>query len=390
MSDIHAAPGSFHDADETLQAIHQGDVDALVVVEALKGPQVVILQGAEEHRRAGEVAAAERFARSILDQATEAIVVLDQDGRITRTSAKAAQLAGRSPAGLTFSEAFQLETPRKAQPGLLTRLSADALDALLASKPVHGVEIRLQGEGLAHRVFLLSAGPLLNEARASVGSIVTLTEITEQKHAEERQAMLVAELNHRVKNILTVVQAMAFMTIRSSDSLAKFDDAFSGRLRALSLAYDILTRTRWVGTDLNDLITAILKPHRPGSGRIIIDGPAVPLPAPAMVPLSITLHELTTNAIKYGALSTSTGRIEITWKLVGEGDQSVDLIWRESGGPNVERRAASGFGTPLIDRIVRSDLKGEVHIDFDPAGICCTIRFPFQEGSRTTPNLEID
>src|SRR5262249_50545660 len=236
----------------------------------------------------------------------------------------------------------------------------------------------------ANRVFLLGAGPLLDGARASVGSIVTLTEITEQKRAEERQAMLVAELNHRVKNILTVVQAMAFMTIRSSDSLAKFDEAFSGRLRALGVAYDILTRTQWVGTGLSDLISAVLKPHRPGNGRIVIAGPAILLPGPAMVPLSMTLHELATNAIKYGALSTSTGRIEITWKLVGDADKLVELTWRESGGPAVERRAASGFGTNLIDRVISSDLHGEVHIDFDPAGICCTVRFPL-EAERTAP-----
>src|SRR5262249_36384581 len=278
------------------------------------------------------------FARSILEQATEAIVVLDWNGRITRASGKAEQLAGRPPIGLTFSEAFPLETPREARPGMLARFSADALDTLLASKPVHGVEVSLPGEGFANRVFLLGAGPLLDGTRTSVGSIVTLTEITEQKRAEERQAMLVAELNHRVKNILTVVQAMAFMTIRSSDSLAKFDHAFSGRLRALATAYDILTHTRWMGTGLDDLITAVLKPHRPGNGRIVIDGPAVLLPGHAMVPLSMTLHELATNAIKYGALSTSTGRIEITWKLVGDADKLVELTWKESSGPAVERR----------------------------------------------------
>jgi two-component system, chemotaxis family, CheB/CheR fusion protein len=144
------------------------------------------------------------------------------------------------------------------------------------------------------------------------------------------------------------------------------------------VAYDILTQTQWAGTALTDLISAVLKPHRPGNGQIVIDGPAVLLPGPAMVPLSMTLHKLTTNAIKYGALSTSTGRIEIAWKLIGGVGQSVELIWRESGGPTVECGASSGFGTSLIDRFVSSDLRGTVHIDFDSAGICCTVRFPLR------------
>lgn len=490
--DSSAPPRSFHDADETLQAIHRGEVDALVVLKELMGPQVVMLQGAEEpyrvlvermtdgaltvdsagvilyannrlseltgysaaelvgrdfatlfasdaptlapevsielgllrrdnisvpvsvwsssvsiggetatlvsltdlsnRRRAEQIAADERFARSILEQATEAIVVLAQDGRITRASGRAEQLAGRSPIGLTFSEAFPLETQGEAQSGRLARFSAAALDTLLANKPFHGVEVGLQGEELTNRVFLLSAGPLLDERRASVGSIVTLTEITERKRAEERQAMLVAELNHRVKNILSVVQAMAYKTIRSSDSLAGFNDAFLGRLRALALAHDILTQTHWAGTNLDDLIAAILKPHRPvDDDRIAIDGRAVRLSARATVPLSMILHELTTNAIKYGALSTPTGRIDITWKLDDRDDQSVELIWKERGGPKVERRAASGFGTALIDRVVGADLGGSSHIDFDPAGICCTVRFRLPGESRIdTLNLGID
>lgn len=476
-------PDRFNDADETIHAIHRGAVDALVVIKDLEGPQVVMLQGAEEpyrvlvermsdgaltvdpagvilyvnsrlteltgfsgeqlvgrdfatlfqsdapalapdvsveagllcsdnttlpvsvwsrsilvggttatlvrltdlsiHHRAEEIAAAERFARTILEQATEAIVVLDKYGRITRASDKAEQLAGRSPGGLTFSDAFPLETQREARSGTLSQFSAETLDSLLASRPFHGVEVGLQGHGLADRVFLLSAGPLLNEAKAPVGSIVTLTEITEQKRAEERQATMVQELNHRVKNMLSVIQAMAFKTMRSCDSLDGFNAAFTGRLRALALAHDILTETRWAGTSLKDLITAILKPHRPAdNARIVIDGPSVLLPARATVPLSMTLHELTTNAIKYGALSTPTGRIEIAWKLIGHGDQSVELVWRERGGPRIDRKATTGFGTTLIDRVVSSDLHGSSHLDFDPAGISCTISFQLQSGPR--------
>src|SRR5262249_41448304 len=154
-------------------------------------------------------------------------------------------IAAQPPIGRTFSEAFPLEAQSPDQAGTLARFSAESLDLLLAARPFHGVEVKLRSERLARRSFLLSAGPLVNETKACVGSIVTLTEITARKRAEEQQAMLVEELNHRVKNILALVQSVAMQTVRSSASLDSFTKAFSGRLKALAIAHDILTRTRW-------------------------------------------------------------------------------------------------------------------------------------------------
>ena len=135
--------------------------------------------------------------------------------------------------------------------------------------------------------------------------------MTERKRAEEQQTMLVAELNHRVKNILAIVQSVAAQTVRSSGSLESFADAFTGRLKALAIAHDILTETRWIGSGLNELLAAVLAPYRaPGGSRVSISGPAILLPAHAVVPLSMVLHEMTTNAAKYGALSTRRGNID--------------------------------------------------------------------------------
>jgi two-component sensor histidine kinase/PAS domain-containing protein len=478
----------FADADETVAAIHQGDVDAVVVMRALEGPQVILLHGAEEpyrvlvermsdgaltagpdgvilyvndrlceltgypsaglvgrnlaslfegeppkfvpevtveasllrngdgavpvalwsrsisiadttamlvrltdlsiHRRAEQIAAAERFARSVLEQATEAVVVLSPDGRITHASWRAEQLAALPPVGHAFSEAFPLEAQNTEEALTLARFSADSLDTLLATKPFHGVEVKLRGERNAKSAFLLSAGPLVDESKANVGSIVTLTDITERKRAEEQQTMMVAELNHRVKNILAIVQSVAAQTLRASGSLDYFADAFTGRLKALAIAHDILTQTRWIGVGLSELLTAVLAPYRtPDEPRISIHGPAVLLPPHAVVPLSMVLHELTTNAAKYGALSKQRGNIEITWQLNGAIDKAVELVWQERGGPKVKAKASAGFGTTLIDRVVRHDLDGKTKIDFGPEGVRWTIGFPAggPSGGRAAP-----
>jgi two-component sensor histidine kinase/PAS domain-containing protein len=331
------------------------------------------------HRRAEQIAAAERFARSVLEQATNAIVVLAPDGRITHASWRAEQLAEQPPVGCTFSEAFPLEAQSSEQAGVLARFSAENLNTMLATKPFHGVEVKLRGERLAGDTFLLSAGPLVDDAKMPVGSIVTLTDMTERKRAEEQQTTLVAELNHRVKNILTIVQSVAAQTVRSSGSLTNFSDAFSGRLKALAIAHDILTQTRWVGIGLSELLATVLAPYRSAEElRVTIAGPTVLLPSRSVLPLSMALHELTTNAVKYGALSVRGGGI----------DKSVELTWTERGGPNVKRGEteqgrskvrrgkSAGFGTVLIDRVIAHDLDGSTQFDFDPSGLRCTLVFP--------------
>ncbi len=121
-----------------------------------------------------------------------------------------------------FSEAFPLDAHSTEDAGTLARFSAESLDTMLATKPFHGVEVKVRGDGNARSAFLLSAGPLVDENKTNVGSIVTLTDITERKRAEEQQTMLVAELNHRVKNILAIVQSVAAQTMRSSSSLENF------------------------------------------------------------------------------------------------------------------------------------------------------------------------
>jgi PAS domain S-box-containing protein len=343
-----------------------------------KAATLVTLTDLSIYRRAEQLAAAERFARSILEQATNAIIVLAPDGSITHASLMAEDLAEQAPVGRAFSEAFPLEAHNSADPAL-KRFSAKDLDHALATKPFHGVEVKFRSERLSKRVFLLSAGPLLDEKKVSVGSIVTLTDITERKHAEEQQATIAAELNHRFKNMLSLVQSLAAQTVRSSETLENFNDAFSGRLQALASAHDLLMQTRPSGIGLSELVTSILAPFRSRDERIKASGSQIALPADAVVLLAMALHELTTNAVKYGALSNASGHIDINWRLVERNESQVELTWQESGGPTVRRRAA-GFGTKLIDRVLR-DLGAETEIKFDPQGLRCTVAFPLQRTS---------
>jgi PAS domain S-box-containing protein len=343
-----------------------------------KSATLVTLTDLSVYRRAEQLAAAERFARSILEQATSAIIVLAPDGSITHASLMAEDLAEQPPVGRAFSQVFPLEAYNTADT-LLQRFSAKELDHALATKPFHGVEVKFRSEGLSKRVFLLSAGPLLDEKKVSVGSIVTLTEITERKHAEEHQATIAAELNHRFKNMLSLVQSLAAQTVRSSETLDDFNDAFSGRLQALASAHDLLMQTRPSGIGLSELVTSILAPFRSRDHRIKASGSQIALPANAVVLLAMALHELITNAVKYGALSNAVGHIDIALRLVEQTGSQVELTWQESGGPTVKRRAA-GFGTKLIDRVLR-DLGAETEIMFDPQGVRCTVVFPLQRTS---------
>jgi two-component sensor histidine kinase len=252
---------------------------------------------------------------------------------------------------------------------------------MLATKPFHGVEVRLLGSRHEKRSFLLSAGSLLNDAKEPVGAIVTLTEITERKRAEEQQTILVAELNHRVKNILAVVQAVSAQTIRASSSLTTFKGAFAGRIQALSIAHDMLTRTRWIGIGLSELLEAVLAPYR-NEGRIVLDGAPVLLPARVIVPLSMVLHELATNASKYGSLSASQGAVHLRWEIIQNGTPQVRIVWSEHGGPPVNASKRTGFGTTLIQRVIAYDLEGEVDVSFAPQGVHATMTFPLRSGTQ--------
>jgi PAS domain S-box-containing protein len=206
-------------------------------------------------------------------------------------------------------------------------------------------------------------------------------DITENKLWEERQRLLINELNHRVKNTLATVQSIAAQTFRDvhEESRPKLK-AFEERLFALARAHDVLTRENWEGAELREIIAEVLEPYRRLAGeRFVIRGPHLRLSPSTALALAMALHELATNASKYGALSTSRGRVSILWTLTSGDSPTLNLEWRESHGPSVLPPTRRGFGTRLIERSLASDLGGNVRLIYDPSGVICVVEAPLKE-----------
>jgi two-component sensor histidine kinase len=185
--------------------------------------------------------------------------------------------------------------------------------------------------------------------------------------------LLIEELNHRVKNTLAILQAIAVQTFRSASKTER--ETFEGRLGALAEAHNLLSKEKWQGSDLEDVIGRVLQPYRlDNPSRMQMSGPNVPLSPRVAVVLSMIVHEIATNAAKYGALSNDTGTIQLDWEIVTDnGKRKLRLIWAETGGPHVVTPVQLGFGSRLIERSARDQLGGEATVDFLPRGVVYTL-----------------
>jgi two-component sensor histidine kinase len=190
---------------------------------------------------------------------------------------------------------------------------------------------------------------------------------------------MLGELNHRVKNTLTTVQSIARQTLRHASSPESFQERFEDRLLALSQTHNLLTNENWERGSLRALLRQELLPH--GAERITLQGTQdVHLAPRAVVPLGMALHELTTNAAKYGALSTEQGLVTVRWSASGSGASEVLRInWIESDGPAVTPPTKHSFGTRLIERSMTKDLQGSAALEFDPAGLRCVLELPLNQ-----------
>jgi len=211
-------------------------------------------------------------------------------------------------------------------------------------------------------------------------AVRVVQDITARKVAEQRQKLLVDELNHRVKNTLATVQSLASQSARGVQSPTVFRERFEGRLIALSKAHDQLTLQHWSHAGLRDIAAGALAPYVPaGSGRAVLRGEDLTLRPRAALTLAMAFHELTTNAAKYGALSTSSGRLELTWeehKARAARPAHVRIEWVEQGGPPVAVPSRRGFGSTLIEGGIASELGGNATLDYTPDGLRCTIEIP--------------
>jgi two-component sensor histidine kinase len=229
-----------------------------------------------------------------------------------------------------------------------------------------------------YRVLETDARPRFSESHEFLGMIGINVDVTDRDEAERARELLVAELNHRVKNTLAVVQGIAHQTFKAAGAPAAARHAFEGRLLALSRAHNLLTQTSWKDASLDQLAMLTLDAQGGNATRVAIAGPPIWLPPKAAVSIAMALHELSTNAIKYGALSSESGRISLQWSAT-EDPPEVLLTWIESDGPPVVAPTRKGFGSFLLERTLAQDLEGEVTVRFEPCGLACTIRAPLPQ-----------
>ena len=220
------------------------------------------------------------------------------------------------------------------------------------------------------RTFLSRVQPMKDDQGAVLRWFGSLTDISEQKQVEEHLELLLNELNHRVKNTLATVQAIASQSMRTLPR--EYFETFSERLVALSRAHDLLMQRNWKGMDLREIVGQTLAPlcAKGPENRLVIDGPDVRIPANNVASWSKALHELCTNAFKHGALKIDAGKVEITWSAPEQG--RVQFLWSEHGGPLVTIPKKRGFGSRLIESLGR-ELAGNASLRFDPKGLVCTI-----------------
>jgi PAS domain S-box-containing protein len=236
------------------------------------------------------------------------------------------------------------------------------------------VEYRTIGRDDAVERWISAKGKgVFDEAGQCIRVVGATVDITERKKAELHLRLLVNELNHRVKNTLATIQAIAAQTFHAARSLPQAQEAFTARIVALAEAHDLLTRENWEGAELFDVLGRLQAVHG-APGCFTLTGPPVRLTPRMALSLSMALHELATNAVKYGALSIPTGRVRIDWSVTVEtGPPRLALAWVETGGPPVSQPTRRGFGSRLIERGLASELAGEAHIDFRPEGVICRI-----------------
>ena len=325
-------------------------------------------------RQRQEQAIAELAA--IVESSQDAIIGHAFDGTIRTWNAGAAAIFGYT-AQEAIGQPFAVLVPENQADEV-----PDILEKLRRGERIEHFEIdRVRKDGKRIDVSL-TISPVRNASGNVIAASTIAREFTERKVAEDHKDMLMAELDHRVKNILMVITSLVSQTVRSAGSSKHFAQDIEGRIQALSRVHNLLNQHRQSHAELRDVVVGELGIYRSGmEDRITIEGMEdICLTGRATQTLAMALHELATNAAKYGALSTTDGRVEVTWSVVNSTEHPrVCLKWIESGGPRVESPTRSGFGSQLIERIVNHELQADVRRQFRPEGVQCTIEFPLTD-----------
>ncbi|MGC2076260.1 MAG: PAS domain S-box protein [Xanthobacteraceae bacterium] len=301
---------------------------------------------------------------SIVESSNDAIITMNLDGVISSWNQSAERLFGYTTEEVVGKPITIYIPPERhnEEPTILARLRrGERID--------HYETVRQRKDGSAIDISL-TVSPIKNVEGRIIGASKIARDITERKRNDEHIAILAREAEHRAKNIQATVQAT--VNLSQADTADGLKRAVEGRIRALANVHALFVKSRWSGAELSNIVTQEFAPYlREGEARIQIDGPHVLLPPNAAQAIAITLHELATNAAKYGSLSVAEGQVEVTWARMTDGRLIVH--WTESGGPPTRKPTRAGFGTRVVERMIREQLKGEMHLDWRTEGLACEI-----------------
>lgn len=310
--------------------------------------------------------------QSVLDTALDAVVVMDVNGLVIGWNDRAAACFGWSweeMSGQRLSEFIIPERLRRGHEVGITHYLATGEGPVL-NRHIEVTGVRRSGEEFPVELSVTASNQFGDELFVGF-----LRDISERREATERQQRVLQESEHRVKNMLTVVAAIAQQTARASTDIESFSTAFAGRLDALAKSHQLLVGKTWEDVALSALAEQVLGTEKT-EGRARFGGPAVLLRPRHVLGLSMILHELYTNAVKYGALCREGGQVELDWRLDGG---SLELIWAEEGESCSPELPSSGFGERMIAMSVKADLQGTIDRDWRPQGLRAVIRFPLDE-----------
>jgi two-component system CheB/CheR fusion protein len=308
---------------------------------------------------------------AIVEGSQDAIVSHNLAGIITSWNSGAEQLYGYSfadavgqPVAMLLAEALPDTWPQ-----MLSQLQrgerVTPFDSSRQNKNGHIVEVSV------------TVSPIRENDGRMVGASLVARDISARKAAEQKAALLLGELDHRVKNILAIVSAVVSQTLKTSPNPAAFAAEVDGRIKAIARAHSLLTQAGQGEMSLRAIFVTALAPYERGDGHIGITGREVALTPKAGLALAMAVYELASNAAKYGALATTAGRLSVTWQVMGRiGGQTLSLAWAETEGPPVQLPARRGFGTTLIERTLTYELDAEVSREFRPTGLYCTVTIP--------------
>ena len=312
----------------------------------------------------------ERRFRGLLDALPAALYTTDADGRITYFNEAAAEIWGQRPQ-LGSSEwcgSWKLYLPDGTP---LAHAECPMAVALRENRAIRGIEAIAERPDGTRVPIIPYPTPLHDHAGRLIGAVNMLVDISDRKRAEAEHSMLVREVHHRVRNTLAIAQAIVGSTAKTSETIEGFKDALIGRISALARTHLLMSDATRTSVSFEVMLRNELDPFDDSNDeRVRMNGPPVEIATRQAVPLGMALHELTTNAAKYGALATLGGRVDVNWRIVTEAaGRKLEFDWVETGGPLVTAPSRKGFGTQLLEAVLPRQINAETEVDFRPEGL---------------------